>query len=127
MVEPFDQIDGVPLLFHGNSRREIQVQHRTLARAEYGWLINGRQEAVPVHRISTRQDTTRIGHNDVSRQRFAYRSEAVQNPGTHARKPGRQPAGEELILRHGVGDAVAVTGSYYGQIIDTAGKMRECI
>ncbi len=43
-------------------------------------LIDRRQKAVQVHRLPAFKRSRRIGHDDIPRQRLAFRTQAINNP-----------------------------------------------
>ena len=51
----------------GDARGQVEVQHRPVAGAEHRRLVDGRQEAVRVHRLARLQRPLRVGHHDVGR------------------------------------------------------------
>ena len=106
--------------------RQIEIQHRLVARPQHRRLIHRRQEAVLVHRHA---GFLRARANPASRRTpgsdSASEPEPVHDPAAHRREAGNHAAGHHLILRGRVHHHVAVHRADDAKIVDDLGLVRE--
>ena len=105
--------------------RQIQIQHRLVARPQHRRLIHRRQEAVLVHRQAGLLRAVRIRHHHVGRQRFRLRAQPVHDPTSHRRKSRNHAARHHLILRRRVHHHVAVHRADHAQVVDNLRLVRK--
>ena len=124
-VEPLDEIERAAALGGRDTRRQTEVEHGLGAGAEHRRLINRGQEPLRIHRLAGGQRAVRIGHDNVGRQRVGFRAESIGDPRAHARRTGHDSAAEELILRGGVDDRVALARADDREVVHAGRDMRK--
>ncbi len=123
LVHAGDEIERFALRFAADALGGVQVQHRTLAAAEDGALINGGQIAGAVGPGAGLHGA--IAHDDEGGEVLIVAAESVDGPGAERWPAGELRAAGAQVDGRRVVEGVAVAGTDDGDVIGVVGQVRE--